>query len=319
MTVSKFVALIKLIAFSLLRNEEHHSFMVAFRQLITTFKDVNELLTLFLAPFDELVLLEQELMDASRKSNLTEHIVEVDERLDRDLVGLKSAVFTALHHFDPTHVAAAKILENYLKPFGSIGSKSYKAESAAVQKLVFDMLNTYAPQVTILGLGEWIEEINLAEVEFTTTYAERNAEQADRPQAEIRDVRRDMEGYYFKMTNVAEADVNLNGPAKCGEFIRQLNNQIDDYNAGLYPTRHDIIHAVAVPIPTQKYTGKAIIPIPEVHYVQEGHPTVELVFSVDFTVTYKENVNVGDAELIIHGKGKYKGKKTITFNIERTV
>jgi hypothetical protein len=313
-------ALIKAILFSRLRNEEHHEFLVEFRDLITLFKDVAELLTIFLTPFDELLQTEESLMEYARKSIYTEQIVEADHRLDRDISGMKAVILSGLNHFDPAVVLAAKILDNYLKPFGRIRYKSYEAESAAIQKLVRDMLNTYAPQVAILGLGAWIEEINLAELNFTSIYTTRSVEQADRPQESIRDIRFDLETYYHKMTTVVEADVNLNGPAKCGEFILRLNNRITHYNDEFaHPTRHDIIHAVAVPIPTQKYTGKAVIPIPEVHYVQEGKPTVELVFSVDFTVTYKENVNVGDAELIIHGKGKYKGKKTITFNIERTV
>jgi hypothetical protein len=31
--------------------------------------------------------------------------------------------------------------------------------------------------------------------------------------------------------------------------------------------------------------------------------------------TYKDNVEVGTATLVIHGKGAYKGTKTVTFNI----
>ncbi|MDR3261023.1 MAG: hypothetical protein LBT78_04225 [Tannerella sp.] len=39
------------------------------------------------------------------------------------------------------------------------------------------------------------------------------------------------------------------------------------------------------------------------------------VNSKDFTVTYRKNIEVGTADLIIHGKGAYKGTKTVTFNI----
>lgn len=42
-----------------------------------------------------------------------------------------------------------------------------------------------------------------------------------------------------------------------------------------------------------------------------GHQTV------DFSVTYRNNVNVGTATLILHGKGAYKGQKIVTFNIAR--
>ncbi|MDR3236031.1 MAG: hypothetical protein LBT48_04805 [Prevotellaceae bacterium] len=55
----------------------------------------------------------------------------------------------------------------------------------------------------------------------------------------------------------------------------------------------------------------------EAHYREEGKPTVELVFAKDFDVTYKNNTDVGTADLTIHGKGAYKGQKLTTFNIAR--
>jgi hypothetical protein len=70
-------------------------------------------------------------------------------------------------------------------------------------------------------------------------------------------------------------------------------------------------------IDTQKYTEKAVTPIPRGYYREEGKPTVELVFAKDFSVTYKNNKEVGTAELTLHGKGAYKGQKTVTFNIAR--
>jgi hypothetical protein len=54
-----------------------------------------------------------------------------------------------------------------------------------------------------------------------------------------------------------------------------------------------------------------------VHYREDGKETVQLSLGADFAVTYKNNVHVGTAELTIHGKGAYKGQKTVTFNIAR--
>jgi hypothetical protein len=63
-------------------------------------------------------------------------------------------------------------------------------------------------------------------------------------------------------------------------------------------------------IPVQEFTGKAITPIPVVHVGD-----VELSFAKDFTLTYKNNIEKGVAEMGIVGKGNYAGKKTVTFNI----
>jgi hypothetical protein len=72
------------------------------------------------------------------------------------------------------------------------------------------------------------------------------------------------------------------------------------------------------PIETLPYTGKAVTPVPVAYYRGDGEkPTVELVFAKDFSVTYKNNVEVGTADVTLHGKGHYKGQKTVTFNIAR--
>jgi hypothetical protein len=76
-------------------------------------------------------------------------------------------------------------------------------------------------------------------------------------------------------------------------------------------------HTVIEPIDTQPYTERAVTPIPKVHYREEGKPTENLALGKDFAVTYKNNINVGMAELTVHGKGAYKGAKTTTFMIAR--
>jgi hypothetical protein len=102
------------------------------------------------------------------------------------------------------------------------------------------------------------------------------------------------------------------------EFIRQINREIEYFvDHSHRHARKDIAHVTAADIPNQLYTGKAITPIPQIFFTEEDKPEIELVFAKDFTVTYKDNVKVGTATLIVHGKGAYKGTKTITFNIVR--
>jgi hypothetical protein len=71
------------------------------------------------------VLVEQEaaLVDAARKSDLTLLIEDADHRVDRDITGIRGAVASAVHHYDPTTVAAAVSLQNRLKAFGDIAKK----------------------------------------------------------------------------------------------------------------------------------------------------------------------------------------------------
>ena len=68
--------------------------------------------------------------------------------------------------------------------------------------------------------------------------------------------------------------------------------------------------AVTLAFEQKVYTGKAIKPAVTVEY--EG---VKLKKGTDYTVTYKNNKQVGTASVIIKGKGNYSGKQTVNFTI----
>ena len=75
----------------------------------------------------------------------------------------------------------------------------------------------------------------------------------------------------------------------------------------------DISKAKVSKISNQKYTGKAIKPIPKVKYKGKA-----LKNGRDFTLSYKSNKKAGTAKVIIKGKGNFAGKKTVTFAIKKS-
>jgi hypothetical protein len=141
----------------------------------------------------------------------------------------------------------------------------------------------------------------------------------------MRDTRVDTDRYYHAIVNQIE-NICLGGTIDLSNLLRDWNAVIErfrDILAQETGRRHPVKdlgagdHCVIEPIDTQKYTEKAVIPIPKAYWREDGKPTVELVFAKDFSVTYKNNVNVGTAEVTLHGTGDYKGQKTVTFNIAR--
>ena len=71
----------------------------------------------------------------------------------------------------------------------------------------------------------------------------------------------------------------------------------------------DIGSATIDPIADQKYTGSAIAPKP---VVKVNGSTLS---AIDYTVSYKNNINVGTATLVVTGKGNYKGTIAATSRI----
>ncbi len=72
----------------------------------------------------------------------------------------------------------------------------------------------------------------------------------------------------------------------------------------------DITKAIVSSVNDQKYTGKAITPKVTIKYNNKT-----LLEGTDYSLTYKDNINVGKATITITGKGNYKGTKTVNFNI----
>ena len=64
-----------------------------------------------------------------------------------------------------------------------------------------------------------------------------------------------------------------------------------------------------------KYTGEAIKPTPTVTYQYDENNTVTLTKDTHYTLSYENNVNVGEATVIVTLKGGYTGSTTKAFNI----
>jgi hypothetical protein len=108
-------------------------------------------------------------------------------------------------------------------------------------------------------------------------------------------------------------------PSPALDNLFSVMNEIRIKYARSLPGRLNSRNTSTAPIDIQQYTGVAVTPIPQVFFRTEEGETVELRFTVDYYVTYRHNIDVGEAQLLIHGKGKYAGHYTTTFHIAQTI
>ncbi|MDR2361866.1 MAG: DUF6261 family protein [Prevotellaceae bacterium] len=309
------------IRFSYLRNEAHYQYLVTVRVLINGDTVIATLLADDLPVFYQLIDTEKTLIDAVRGSAYTEEIADTDLRRDRCIVGINSAINVALHHFNSAVQQAGHRLEVRMKAFnGEIERKSYEEESAAVGILIADLQDAYAADVATIGITEWVTEMANVQTRFEQLYLARNEEWSQRPHGHVPDIRREVETKYRIITDKIDAYNILNNGA-ADAFVEKFNQNVTYYNDHAHrPAKKDLgqsDHTVIEPIETQPYSGKPITVVPKAYYREDNSPTVELTLGKDFSVTYKNNVEVGTAEVTLHGKGAYKGQKTATFNIAR--
>jgi hypothetical protein len=297
----------------LLRREAHYQFLKLFDRFLASYPEIKKIVEPYYDEFIDLLMQEEALVDSQKGSNYTMQIVAADHRDDRLLFGINNILKAARRHFDQKVVEAAIVLQNRMKPFGDIIKKSYEEEAAAIRILLADFQGEHANEVELVGLTSWINELAMAVADFEQLLKQRKTEKAEKPLRRMREVRKAIEVVYQKMIDHITAVDTLDETGLCTPFINELNVQIDAFN-NLYHQRmtKDIKMTLVKPVPVQKYSGKPITPLLEIIYGE-----TELVLSKDYTLAYNKNIEVGNAEIIVRGKGEYEGKMTITFFIEK--
>ncbi|MDR1561795.1 MAG: DUF6261 family protein [Dysgonamonadaceae bacterium] len=301
------------------RNETHFQYISLAQKLISSNPAIVNIVADRMGEFNTEVELESKLVDTVRSSPYTEKLEELDKRLDRAIVGLNATIEADLHHYNPQIVEAAKRLSLRMKSFrGEIENKPYEDESAAVKVLLNDLQSTYSEDVGTLSLSGWVFEISDAQTKFEETFILRNKEWASRPQESLRDVRKRVDTIYRNMVELIDAYGALNGYSVTGEFVAELNREVTYFNSHNHRVKHDIAHCEPEEIPNQAYNGYPITPTPLVLY-PTSKKTLRLELGKDYNLSFKDNVEVGNAQCTIHGIGAYKGSKTVTFIIKRIV
>jgi hypothetical protein len=320
-------AIITRFSYENLRNETHVEFHTGFNNLVTKY-DPEKLG--IKSPYDVYrPLYEEELatLDIILKSGYTPDIGVLDEERDRLYRGFADTIKGYRNHFDPGKRQAAAKLEIILDHYGNIARKSIYDETAAIEDLHTELLKQENfLHIATLGLGEWLGQLTQVNRNLQGLLMNRVDDVAKRPGINMRDIRREVDKAFRLILDLLEVQVRTGSADVNQAFIDELNVWMTTYKDILAQEaghRHPIRdlgagdHCVIEPVDTQAYTERAVTPIPKVHYRKEGQPTLHLAFAKDFTVTYKNNVNVGMADLIVHGKGEYKGKKSTTFMIAR--
>ncbi|MDR3133738.1 MAG: DUF6261 family protein [Prevotellaceae bacterium] len=310
-----------------LRNETHVEFHTGFNALVLKYTaetlGIKPLYDLYLPLYNE----EVDTLDVIRKSELTAEIDAQDQLRDQLYRGFADTVKGNLNHFDPVKRQAAEKLEVILEHYGNIAAKTLYDETAAIEDLHRELLKQENfLQVATLGLGEWLGQLVQASRNLEGLLLNRVDEIAKRPDINMRSIRKEVDTVFRNILDLLEVQVRVNGPDTNKAFLAELNAWMTTYKdilaqeAGRRHPVHDLAagdHCVIEPIDVQQYTERAVTPLPKVHYRKEGQPTLTLTFTKDYTLTYKNNVNVGMAEVTVHGIGDYKGKKMATFGIAR--
>ena len=252
-------------------------------------------------------------MDKPRSSLLTPPIRQANDACDATLNDIKRSVKAGNKSTIPTKATAGDLLFHFLESYWNLNKLPLMSQISLTSELIwrYESSNPLQQAAETLGISNLFTALKAQNTTLATRYNERVEEYAAATPAATT-LKNIVAEDYDNLSDTVVRAVNAQ-PESAGlvTLFNEMDNLRKKYSA-LLPNKIDLALAITEPIPNQTHTGKAITPIPKLFY--EGK---ELTFAVDFSVTYRHNVEVGEATVIMHGKGKFTGQHTRKFNIEK--
>jgi predicted DNA-binding protein YlxM (UPF0122 family) len=251
-----------------------------------------------------------------RASELTELIEEKDRQRDALFAEIKRTAKTGQQSSLPAIAAAGNKMVEFLHPFWETGSERMMSQTTQIQLIEtrYNADASLAAAAMTLGITVQTQTFFSTNAELLALYNERlniMSEIVETPAASS--LRKEVVASYSEFCSAVEITLSAT-PAEALQLLFNEMNDIRRKYISRLPVPLDEKHTSVAPIENQEYTGEHITPLPKVFY-QTDKELRELVFAQDFTVTYRNNVDVGEAKLLIHGKGKYSKQYTTSFHI----
>ena len=216
-----------------LPNEEHYQFFSIVRKIFESILLVAnfcspELWAKFLEQYNILNTALEPLV----KSPLTDKIEESDKKRDETLKGFRNAVKAFLSNKDLAKRDAATLITLLFKKYGKYGKivkLNYDRETAAINNLVEDLRNKYFDSVELLGIVQWVDDLDDDNQECNNLIEQRDRENSEKPKIKAPEARKAIDDCYTELLTTLEAYM-INNPGYGFEpLIDELNSTITRY------------------------------------------------------------------------------------------
>ncbi len=179
-----------------------------------------------------------EAFQPNRGSELTPKIEELDVERDNLFIGIKRTleVWATYHYEEAKRLAAEPIIEK-IKDYGlDIQLYNYQKETATLQSLLNLLNGELKPKITLLGLTEWVDQLQNVNTKFNQMYLERAKAQSKEQEGIVLELRKESISKYRFLVNILEARMEI-AKIDNGEnielfetVINELSEITDQYN-----------------------------------------------------------------------------------------
>jgi hypothetical protein len=254
-------------------------------------------------------------LNKNRSSLLTPRIREKDRERNSLFCEIRRTAKTDRRSSNPVTAAAGARLVDFLRPFWGINKKPMATQTEQIHILSsrYTADAALVAAAVTLGLDAVVQSLFAVNDELHSLYNARLNEQGNIDGPSASSVKHDVVTAYDEFCDSVEITLSALPTDALQHLFSEMNNLRRKYISKL-PVPLSESHTTVAPIAPQVRTGRHITPIPRVFYNHDGK-LEELVFAQDFTVTYRHNVEAGEAKLLVHGKGRYTGRYSTHFHI----
>jgi hypothetical protein len=168
-------------------------------------------------------------LDVIIKSEYTDEISAQDHVRDGIFRGFDDAVKSGENHFNADKRKAAERIRVVLDHYGNIAAKAFDQETAALDDLQRELNDNYSADVQLLGLTDWLTQLDVENQKFKMLMSDRYFETAQRPKTRMKAARGETDKALRALLDMVEALVAVNGVEAYQSFINELNAVSERY------------------------------------------------------------------------------------------
>lgn len=224
---SKFMK-VKKIDLHSLQNEEHTGFHTYVSTYLQEEMALMQKIPAKVRFYISTISIEKSLLDMIRQNSFTEELDTAEAGRDKPIKGFMRIVKGMQHHFDPATAEAAYRVQLINDNFSDITRLADKKQTMAEEKYI-TTLKAVAPDVQLLGLTQWVQEIERTHLVYIETDKKRNDEADNQPEGNMKSARLETDKAYMDIIETVNAYITLEGEASYASFVTKVNNRIDDF------------------------------------------------------------------------------------------
>ncbi len=220
---------IKKIDLSGLRHNEHFHFHAESISLVEKYKPEAIGLDFIYPDYHMCLKREKQVLEGVGKSEISEAISSADSKQEATFAGFLEAVKAGEKHYDYSIRKAAENIRFVLEQYNGISEKTYDEEATALNYLIEELHNRYLPEIAIMKMEGWLDELRKINKELELWVKKRFSEGIGKNFVSMKEARRETDQVYRKMAEWVEALAVVNGEITYAGFIYELNAKNEKY------------------------------------------------------------------------------------------